>query len=75
MKEIGGWSGEGNVVLFVCLSPPHDSQSLPTLWTKCKAGGTELELTQPEKMVGLAKRFPFMRLSLAYKQVSCQTLT
>lgn len=41
--------------MFICLSPPHNSELLPALWTKCKAGGTELELTQPEKMVGLLK--------------------
>lgn len=41
--------------MFVCLSPLHDSQSVPALWTKRKAGGTELELTQPEKTVGQLK--------------------
>lgn len=43
---------------FVCLSPPLSSLPLPALWTKCKAGRTELELTQSEKMVGLLK-IPF----------------
>lgn len=55
VEEMGGGEGKGNVVSFVCLSPPHNSQSLPALWTKCKAGVSELELTQSEKMVGELK--------------------
>lgn len=52
-RRLGGKGG--GKCCFVCLSPPHDSQSLPALWTKCKAGGTELELTLWEKMVAQLK--------------------
>lgn len=59
MEEIGGQKERA-----CCLALPHDLQSLPALRTKYKAGGTELELTQSQKMVGQLKKFPLIGLVL-----------
>lgn len=73
VEETGGWRGERNVVLFVCLSPLQQFTIVASLVSKVQGWWHRAGTDPTRENGGTAKRFPFVGLSLAYKQVSCQT--
>lgn len=73
VMEIGGWRGKRNVVYLSFSSSQF--RIVASLVDKVQGWWYRAGTDPTRENGGTAKRFPFMGLSLAYKQVSCQTLT
>lgn len=73
VKQTGGWRGEKNVG-FLSFSSSQFT-IVASLVGKVQGWWHRAGTDPTRENGGTAERFPFMELTLAYKQVSCQTLT